>query len=1066
MTVRTPRPEPQQRAADSITFVARLLHSLVWFAVLLAENGAAAPTSNQVAALRMAIADLSQTYPAQYTKGPEFLRRLDEVKDDAAFAALQREALLANPLLDFDRLLFVRRANAPVAPGKKRPGRLLGLPQNWQCNTSLPKTGYENEIAVLSPVRPGGTVTTLFKPREPVFVGDVDLDFDASRMMFSMSAGNVWRLWEIKADGSGLRQLTPDLPQVDNFDGCYLPDGKILFNSTMNFHGVPCVGGRDHVANLCRMDADGKNVRMLTFDQDQNWYPRVLNDGRVIYTRWEYSDTPHYHTRLLMSMNPDGTGQLAMYGSNSYWPNSIFYARPVPGSSTKVVAVISGHHGVARMGELVLFDLAKGRFEATGAIQRIPGYGKPVTPIIADRLVDGSWPKFLHPYPLSEKYFLVAAKPTAQSPWGIYLVDIFDNMVCLLEQDGYALFEPIPFRARAKPPVLPDRVRPELKEGTVILSDVYTGPGLQGVPRGTVKALRLFSFHYGYRGMGGHVNIGVDGPWDVHRILGTVPVEADGSANFKVPANTPIAIQPLNERGEALALMRSWFVTMPGENASCVGCHESVNSGPPAKPSLAMRRASSVITPWRGAARGFSFRREVQPVLDKFCVGCHDGTEAGRPNFTPGRDGARRFDASYLELIRYVRRPGPESDFHVLTPLEYHVSTSELFQMLRKGHHGVKLDSEAWDRLTTWVDLNVPCHGTWGEHRGETIHEPHALRCEYRQRYAGITEDPETYPAALPPPKPVAFVPPTPDPRVATAAVTATGWPFDAAEAKRRQHTAGLPAELTVDVNGLPLTLALIPAGEFVMGDATGSRDEQPPARVRIAKPFYLATCEISNAQFRQFDPTHDSRVIDNYTKDHTGPGPSVNGAQQPVVRVSWQQAVAFCDWLSRQTGRKFALPTEAQWEYACRAGTTAPLWFGDPTTDFSPFANLADRSLMHGLRTVMPWIPGIPSVNDGAAVTRNVGQGQPNPWGLADMHGNAAEWTRSLFRPYPYRDDDGRNDLTGDGERVVRGGSFYDRPHRAQSAYRLSYPPWQRVYNTGFRVICEVEDGTLSAGK
>ncbi len=1012
-------------------------------------------------ALRMAIEDLMQTFPGKYTRGAEFLKRLDALgqnPDEKAFRALQREALLANPLLNFDRLLFVKRADG-TAPDGKKPGKALGLPQNWQCNASLPRTGYENEIAVLSPVRPDGKVTTLFKPQEPVFVGDVDLDFDASRMLFSMSSSHGWQLWEIRADGSGLRRLTPEIPKVDNFDGCYLPDGRILFNSTMNIHGVPCVGGSDKVANLCRMDADGQNVRMLTFDQDQNWYPRVLNDGRVMYTRWEYSDTPHYFTRLLMSMNPDGTGQLSLYGSNSYWPNSIFYARQIPGANSKFVAVISGHHGVPRMGELVLFDLSKGRFEATGAVQKIPGYGRKVEPIIRDTLVDASWPKFLHPYPLGEKYFLVSAKPTPQSRWGIYLVDVFDNMVCLLEEEGYAMFEPIPFRARPRPPVLPDRVRPETKEGTVILSDVYAGPGLKGIPRGTVKALRLFSFHYGYWGMGGHINIGIDGPWDVHRILGTVPVYEDGSANFTVPANTPIAIQPLNDRGEAVAVMRSWFVTMPGENASCVGCHESVNSGPPAKPSLAMRRAPSEITPWNGPPRGFSFRREVQPVLDKYCVGCHDGSQAGRPDFRPGRMGERRFDASYLALHPYVRRPGPESDFHVLTPMEYHVNTSELFQMLRKGHHGVKLDSDAWNRLVTWADLNVPCHGTWSEHRGQPVAEPHALRCAYHQQYAGDNVDPEVYPENAPSPQPVAFVKPATVQPVATADVKADGWPFDATEAKRRQAAAGLPAEINLDLDGVPLRLTLVPAGEFVMGDASGYADEAPPTRVKIEKPFYMGTFEITNEQFHKFDPTHDSGYISHFNKDQSTRGEPLNRDRQPVVRVSWQQAQAFCAWLSQKTGRTFVLPTEAQWEYACRAGTSTPMNYGDISADFARFANLADKRLVELCKRDSPkWIPHIPTVNDGAIVTDNVDRWQPNAWGLHGMHGNAAEWTRSLYMPYPYRENDGRNNLAAEGERVVRGGSFYNRPHHARSAFRLSYPAWQRVFDVGFRVACEAD--------
>ena len=214
------------------------------------------------------------------------------------------------------------------------------------------------------------------------------LDFDADKLLFSMPGKHRrWQVWEVQTDGGGLRQVTPgDEPDVDNYDPCYLPDGRILFTSNRAFHGVPCVGGSNNVANICIMNADGTGIRQLCFDQDQNWCPTVLNDGRVIYTRWEYSDSPHYFTRILFHMNPDGSGQMAHYGSNSYWPNSLFYAKPVPGHPTKLVAVISGHHGVPRMGELILFDPAQGRFEADGVVQRIPGNGQEVKPTIARRL--------------------------------------------------------------------------------------------------------------------------------------------------------------------------------------------------------------------------------------------------------------------------------------------------------------------------------------------------------------------------------------------------------------------------------------------------------------------------------------------------------------------------------------------------------------------------------------------------------------------------------------------------------------------------------------------------------
>jgi len=1027
------------------------------------------------AALRLAIEDLRQTFAGRYARGEEFLRRLaqweaewtaleasqDQGKSvaDAAFRdkvqqfmILQREALLANPLLDFDRLLLVRRK-----------ANQLGLPQNWQGDCALPKEGYENQIAVLSPVRGEGKLSTLYQPPRGAFVGDVDLDFDAQRMLFSsIGTHGRWQIFEIRADGGGLRQVTPgEEPDVDNYDPCYLPDGRIVFCSTRCFQGVPCVGGGNTVANLCLITADGRRTRQLCFDQDHDWCPTVLNNGRVLYSRWEYSDSPHYFTRLLFQMNPDGTGQAEYYGSNSMWPNSVFYARPIPQHPTKVVAIVSGHHGVPRMGELVVFEPAKGRHEAGGAVQRIPGRGRRVEPIIRDTLVEDSWPKFLHPYPLSDKYFVVACQPSPDSPWGIYLADTFDNLVLLREEPGYALFEPLPFRPTLRPPVVPDAVDPTRRDAVVYLSNIYEGSGLKGVPRGAVKKLRLYEPHYAYPGIGGHINIGIDGPWDARLILGTVPVEEDGSASFRVPADAPIAVQPLDAQGRALQVMRSWFTAMPGETLSCVGCHESQNTSPPPKATLAGRRKPSAITPWYGPERGFSFRREVQPVLDKYCVGCHDGRRdpAGQPTIDLSRTakaGWRNFTPSYVALHPFVRRPGPESDYHLQMPLEFHASTSPLVQMLEKGHHHVKLDAEAWDRLITWIDLNVPDHGTWTEQSGGRS-DWVKRRIEMRTKYGNRPEDPEAFDPA---PKPaVAFV--RPEPAAATSRhESISGWPFDASAAKQRQSACNRPAAIRVDLGkGAGLDMVLVPAGEFIMGEAGGEADESPETRVKISRPFYLGRVEITNAQYSQFDPRHDSGVISVTNKDQTDRGIPVNGPTQPVVRVSWHDAMRFCAWLSSQTGRRFALPTEAQWEWACRAGTTTRLAYGGLDSDFGPWANLADAALTGLARgDSPPWHPKDARFQDAAVVSTNVGSYRPNAWGLSDMHGNVAEWTRSSYRPYPYDPLDGREEPNLGEPKAVRGGSWYDRPRQARSAARLPYPTWQCVYNVGFRVAMELD--------
>lgn len=1041
-------------------------------------------------ALRLAIEDLGKTFPETYDAAA-FLARLDALAPEIgtvrrgaagsaktwqALLTLQRDALLANPLLDFDELLLVRRDDSSPA---------LGLPHNWEGNCSLPAGGMLNEIALLSPVTPEGEFKTLYRPEKPVFVGDMDLHFDADRLLFSMP-GRYGRhqIWEMHIDGTQLRQVTlGEERDVDNYDACYLPDGRIIYGSTACYVGIPCVFGGSYVANLHIMNPDGTASRQLCVDQDHNWCPTMLNNGRVLYSRWEYADLPHSNTRILFHMNPDGTGQAEYMHSNSYWPNGVFYAKAIPEHPTKVVGIVTGHHGVRRMGELVVFDPALGREESVGAIQRIPGRGEPVEPLISDNLVDNSWPKFLHPYPLSDKYFLVSCKPNPDARWGIYLVDVFDNMLLIREEPGSVLFEPVPLRKTPRPPVIPDRVDKTRQDATVYMANVYAGPGLDGIPEGTVKALRVFAYTFSHRKTGGLLGtIGMDGPWDIKRVLGTVPVEPDGSALFTVPAYTPIAVHPLDAEGKSLQHMRSWFTAMPGEVLSCVGCHEKQSMPPPARESMAALRAPSEIAPWHGPPRGFSFAREVQPVLDRHCVACHDGETPpdlrGTQQITDwsskisGHADPRyggQFSVAYAELHRYVRRPGIESDNHLLSPMDFHADTTELVQILAKGHYGVALNDESWGRLVTWIDLNAPYHGAWTEIAGEELVTPIAeRRRELRRKYTGMDDDTEWLP---PMPGPVEPLPVPPPAMTAAAAPQVPGWPLSAAAAKALQAELG-ETRRTIELgDGVTLELTLVPAGEFVMGSSEGHPDEQPQSVVTIEAPFWMGAFEVTNAQYARFDPHHDSRVESKHGYQFGIHGYPLNIPEQPVVRVSWEQAMAFCAWLGDQTGETFTLPTEAEWEYACRAGADTPFAFGQMGADFAPHANLGDKQLArfasdpYTLDVAIPkpgpyddWIPRDTNVDDGGFVSMPVGSYQPNAWGLHDMHGNVWEWTRSTYRPYPYHAYDGRNEAVLEGKRAVRGGSWYDRPHRGTASYRLAYVPWQRVFNVGFRVVCPAE--------
>jgi len=938
-----------------------------------------------------------------------------------------------HPRLQGKKILLVRRSTTH-----------MGLPQNWQSNSCLPTTGYHNDLCMLSMDDPKEPLTTVFRPSGSRFLGDVDLHFHGDKVLFSMpNDKGRWQVFEMNLREAIPRELPLiQEPDVDNYDACYLPNDDILFCSTATFVGVPCVQGSSHVANLYRWSRDSGEIRRLTFEQDHDWCPTLMNDGRILYLRWEYTDIPHFVSRILFTMNPDGTNQMALYGSNSYWPNAVFYAKAIPNHPSQFIGVVGGHHDVPRMGELVLFDAALGRHETSGVVQRIPGKGQKVLPLILDGLVQESWPKFLHPFPLDGTSFLVSAQPNASSPWGLYLVDCSDRFLCLREEPGHALLEPILLERRDPPPIIPPRIRPAETEGTVLLVNVYQGPGLLGVPRGVVKNLRLLTYHFAYRGMGGQVNrVGLDGPWDIKRVLGTVPVEPDGSALFRVPANTPISVQPLDKEGKAIQLMRSWFTVMPGEVLSCVGCHESQSQTPPSQPCLAVRREPSVCSPWYGPVRGFSFLREVQPVLDRHCVRCHgnsrDSVHAVLPDLR-NRPGAypkaesetynqgTRFPPSYLSLRRFVRSPTIESDMHLLPACEFHADTAELVQILKKGHHDVRLSTEDWDRLITWIDLHTPAHGTWREIVGDTlVEEQRRRRMEMLSRYAGITEDPEAMETDL--------VQAGPDPEKD---------PFQEAsgdivwEKPVPRETSNMERRVLDLGEGILLDLHFIPS-----------------------LALWFGVFEVTNEQFLRFDPSHDSRLEhgDFLQFSEEERGYPLNQPRQPVVRVSWFQAVDFCQWLSGWIDHEVRLPTEKEWETACRAGTTTPLWYGCIDTDFSTVANLADHAFQRvdtfgwGLPSgaIPPWRPAIPWVHDGHRVSAPVGSFSPNPWGLHDMHGNVWEWTLSC----PEQNES----ETPSDSRVIRGGSWSERPKRATSATRRSYPAWRKVHNVGFRVVCPV---------
>lgn len=991
--------------------------------------------------------------------------------------ANKRAILLANPLLNGDKILTVRyqlgnRDRRAMAP------ELGTQSNNWSNQESARRKGFNADIVELSNLRDEVQIRTIYKPDNTSSIADLKLHWDGDRAMFTQTmSDNRWNVFEVKLNNGDCKKLidNPE-PDLEFYDGTYLPDGRIIANSNIGYQGVPCVNGSDPVGNMVLYTPQSKNLRRLTFDQDANWNPVIMNNGRVMYTRWEYTDLTHYYTRIVMNMNPDGTEQKALYGSGAMFPNSTFDVQPLPGYASAFVGIISGHHGVARSGRLILFDPAKARKGAAGMLQEIPHRNRPIVEEVKDRLVDGVWPQFIKPSPLNDTYFLVAAKLDKNDLWGIYLVDKFDNVTCLHKMEGEGYISPIAVRKTVTPPAIPDRVKLDDKQATVFIQDIYEGEGLKGIPRGTVKSLRLHAYEYAYvQTQSDHNWHGIQSGWDIKRMLGTVPVEEDGSVIFKIPANTPVSIQPLDKDGVAVQWMRSWLTGQPGEIVSCVGCHEDQNQIVIPKRVIASQKAPHALTPPEGGTRSFTFDLEVQPILDRACIACHNG-EGKAFDLRGGKKDGKGYGTSYLNLHPYVHRQGGEGDMVVLYPYEYHPNTSELVRLLKKGHYNVQLTDAEWRKIYNWIDYNAPDKGYFNANVLKSFpyqgYDQIERRKQLTDKYAGGAgvdwkKEIADYAAQLKNKGEIKPVMPKKVSPVKEKVLTVKGWPFAPDRVKEMLADEKETVKVLEIAPGVQMTFVHIPAGEFVMGSYHGEPDTYPTTKVKIDKAFWMGELEVTNQQYNTIFPQHDSRYVDQQWKDHVVPGYPANKPEQPVIRVSYNDAMEYCKILSQKTGLNITLPTEAQWEWACRGGSDEDFWFGNLNADFGKKDNLADvttnKFAVSGvdpqpMSPESPWykyytfLPKAANVDDGSLVQVGGKKYEANPFGLYCMHGNVAEWTRSDYVPYPYKE----NPKKVSEYKVVRGGSYIERPKYSTAYSRKGFYPYQCVFNVGFRVIIE----------
>jgi hypothetical protein len=549
------------------------------------------------------------------------------------------------------------------------------------------------------------------------------------RWNYFSSQRSYFHIYAVNTDGSNLRQLTAG--PHDDFSPCPLPGGDLVFLSTRRGGFCRCGGDWEPVPTytLHRMDDSGANLQTLSFHETNEWHPAVMSDGRIVYSRWDYVDRSAANFHGLWITNPDGTNPRILFGNYTKRINACYQPRPIPGSHR--IAFIAGAHHAVVGGALAIVDPGRVGLQATSgeddyeAIEVLtPEIGFPEAP---------GWPSsyFHSPWPLSDDYFLMAfsfqplpgmgSGVKDDTETGIYYFDRFGNLELLYRHAGIPCVSPMPLAARPKPPVMAETADTDAAmgdEGEFIVTDVRWS--LMPLPsRRPIRALRVFQVLPKTNHVANQPRIGYANAEGARTLLGTVPVEEDGSAYFRAPARKPLYFQLVDDRGHAVQGMRSVTYLQPGERRGCVGCHEPPNLAPPSRSLRALGRAPSRIQPGPDGTRPFCYPRLIQPVLEGNCIRCHDGSEGPQKSAVvlTGQP-AGSFTQSYESLRPFVRwyEWGGASISQVITrPGQMGADASPLMRVLEdENHRGVvRLSESARRRICLWLDGNAPFYGTY-----------------------------------------------------------------------------------------------------------------------------------------------------------------------------------------------------------------------------------------------------------------------------------------------------------------------------------------------------------------
>jgi hypothetical protein len=602
--------------------------------------------------------------------------------------------------------------------------------------------------------------------------------------LYGMTTPN--NLYEIDLISGEISQLTDDPLHID-MEPTYLPNGDIVFCSDRGEFGSQCSGNyfqNKRIVNRYRMSADGSNVRAISNNKDFDRYNHVLDNGQLIFTRWEYQERHLYYVHNVWVSRPDGSMADAIYKEhiNSNAPMALRDTRQVYGTD-KLISIGCGHHEWEQ-GAVTLIDPRVGTNDPDGMTLITPYISKREGGIGKGKIPEGGGVPdngglYQQPYALSENSFLVSYAynyPRAYSHgfhFGLYYIDIFGNKELIHRDPVYSVWYPVALKERAMPPIIPDSPG-NVEYAETYVTNVYQG--MEDVQPGEIKYIRIGHHtewpaaqiddqphnynHYHYTPSGSWSRTLGMSTWSPARVIGTVPVEEDGSAYFKVPANVPVYFQALDENMLEVRRMRSFITFGNGETRGCTGCHESRDEAPMGLTYLpkALKRSPSHPEPpaW-GDTTLPDYEAHIHQIFENNCAGCH-----GAENPAAGLEfSSRRIDGYYQAyrtlfglkaeeptpvhelkaweitfgdhhnvvvdkeaLVKMERNEYPGqlvtisnkfSDASVTKVREFGSGNSKLIDVLMSDKHKkhVRLNDNDWQDLVTWIDLNAPYWGSF-----------------------------------------------------------------------------------------------------------------------------------------------------------------------------------------------------------------------------------------------------------------------------------------------------------------------------------------------------------------